>query len=494
VPENFGADAFVSKLTEPFDAERAKDAFYFILNRLVSQNDIVGYQLISKYCEPAEVNKEILKNIFGNNYSKYVAILQAYGAIVEHSKARIGVKSATYFLGAKYRFEKWAFKAYSPETTKKILKYNIKKFETDKGKYRDYAHLIYWFTTKKLAIDAEGVRNYIRQLEQHFVHRMEVTERFTMLEAIRKAQTLRKEMIEYTIRKITKSDYNLKIDHNGRLYSVITNMPEPLRHFLRYDGQDLVAIDVKNSQPFHFCYLFNPSFWAAQQTKCSLRALLPKLYDEFSHTGQLQDIRSFIKEAAQEDDVKQFLLQTEDGSFYDKLVEMYCIRFKRLSSREGAKKEFLAYLNFDISKKNRPYYSPYREIEKGFRNVIALMEKIKLNDHVDMSRILQSLEAKMILRYVGRAFSKKYPDVPIFTVHDNIITLKDKQEELQTILYEQYAAILKMKPTIKPTLLNENEAFSKISRYVDKKCANKTALLMQNIAPEKWQLKTVQEN
>jgi hypothetical protein len=57
--------------------------------------------------------------------------------------------------------------------------------------------------------------------------------------------------------RVERGDYRLK-ENNGRVYSVLTQMPSDLRNWLLLDGEEVGIIDIKNSQPFFFLNLLYP--------------------------------------------------------------------------------------------------------------------------------------------------------------------------------------------------------------------------------------------
>ncbi len=100
------------------------------------------------------------------------------------------------------------------------------------------------------------------------------------------------------------------------------------------------------------------------------------------------------------------------------------------------------------------------------------MEQVKSNNYKDISTILQSLESKLFLEMVGKAFSKKFPEAPIFTVHDTMITLKKLEVQLAAVIKDTYHENFGFSPQTKPTYLIPNTAFDNIEKYTKKKLAN----------------------
>jgi hypothetical protein len=54
----------------------------------------------------------------------------------------------------------------------------------------------------------------------------------------------------------------MSVDPNvHRFHSNLTCMKSIYRNLLTYDGQKLVSIDIKNSQPYLSTKLLDPKFW-----------------------------------------------------------------------------------------------------------------------------------------------------------------------------------------------------------------------------------------
>src|SRR5690606_4264046 len=62
--------------------------------------------------------------------------------------------------------------------------------------------------------------------------------------------------------KINREEYYMLHDDNVyRFHSNLTNMRSLLRNAITYDGQKLISIDIKNSQPYLSTILLSRSFW-----------------------------------------------------------------------------------------------------------------------------------------------------------------------------------------------------------------------------------------
>lgn len=279
----------------------------------------------------------------------------------------------------------------------------------------------------------------------------------------------RMKQLHRLLEKWAKHDYLPTVDRNKRLHTLLTQMPEPIRHFVSFENERLAAVDLKNSQPFHLCYLFSQRFWESKTYAIGLRSILPALYKELNRHGVLTQIRRHIKACSHRSDVHLFIEKTTQGYFYECLVEKYGEQRKRLSTRQKAKQRFMVFMNFDTAKKNSVYYKDYREWANDFPAVARLLELIKQLNYTYLSKILQALEAKMLLSRVVGEFVKKHPDVLITSIHDSLVTLDTQKKELEAILKRVYQRELKLVPNVEAKTLRPENAYRDLPKYIKKK-------------------------
>lgn len=295
-------------------------------------------------------------------------------------------------------------------------------------------------------------------------------EHFNLLFQLEHSIPHRMKRVTELMNSFNAHNYFPTIDSNNRLYTLWTQIPEPIRNFVSFNGEKLVSIDIKNSQPFHSCFLFNPRFWGSKGYGISLQSIDPWLFERFNKKGVLSRLRQHVKVTRDRDDVKLFIEKTTNGTYYEYLSGRYGNTHKRLSTRQKAKEEFMMFMNFDINKKFSLRYKAYQTWSGDFPNVAAVFELIKDHNYTHLSRILQKLEAKMLLVRAVAAFTKKYPlDGVIFPVHDSLITLESKVEELVRIIKRVYSRELHLIPNVKVKILNQQNAYEDLLKYVERK-------------------------
>lgn len=62
---------------------------------------------------------------------------------------------------------------------------------------------------------------------------------------------------------------------------------------------------------------------------------------------------------------------------------------------------------------------------------------IKLCDHTALAHILQRIEIMVMIQKVAVRISKDRPELPIFTIHDSIVTTVGNEEYVSTVIKEE---------------------------------------------------------
>lgn len=109
----------------------------------------------------------------------------------------------------------------------------------------------------------------------------------------------------------------------------------------------------------------------------------------------------------------------------------------------------------------------YPGVDKWIEWILKTIGKSKF------SLLLQRAESYLVLDVVCREFIQRYPSVPVFTIHDAVLTYEEYLPDLQKRLLERFQEITGVKVGIKnksekpnpePTQKDIDKAWSKISR------------------------------
>ncbi|NLR58154.1 hypothetical protein HGH93_08600 [Chitinophaga polysaccharea] len=255
-------------------------------------------------------------------------------------------------------------------------------------------------------------------------------------------------------------------EKGGRLYSDLTGIKKELRNFLSYEGKPLVEKDISCSQPFMLLGLLKPDFWKHpnSSTEFRLRNISDEVWSKYkcsnkyfnkivSHINML--VNSYeIGHGNGFDDIQLYRDLVGDGSYYDYLTMMYqeeC--HERFADRERIKKTVMWIMNgnqYDL------YIPPggmkcnpielFSMLFPSVHNFLVLLKEI---GHEYVARLLQGVESFIVLNRIGRRINKERPNMPLFTIHDCIVTTIDNEAYLEAVMLEEIEKHIGCRPSIK---------------------------------------------
>jgi len=286
-----------------------------------------------------------------------------------------------------------------------------------------------------------------------------------------------------SLMKLQERQFNCSISDNGRFHSVLTNMRSVLRNYLTYNGERLVSIDVKNSQPYLICLLLQPEFWRSTKIKkkgavtvkkgqknkesqiyCSsiledynsilllesiLRIDSLAIHKEVSYFMLLEIATSLVNTSF--DTYKDTVLK---GAFYEALQDAF---EQQLGYRVKDRKEVKAAV-FQVLFTPNQFYgqkqaAPKRLFAQQYPELYGVLKAIKKKDPKLLPRLLQQIESHVILKVVAKRMQKLHPNVPIFTIHDSIVTTASNQLLVEQLMQDAFTSCIGSAPTLVAELL-----------------------------------------
>lgn len=237
----------------------------------------------------------------------------------------------------------------------------------------------------------------------------------------------------------------------GRLHSVLTQAISIVRPFIKYNGQELVAVDITNSQPYLALCLLNYETFENMSLKEEIKRLNP-IFSNSSivHLSLSKDLKTAIKRCKTSANAQLYKRLVVSGRFYEefaKILKDDPYYPKTAVTREEAKNVVFSAI-----------FSPNRAIchnqavvlfQRHFPDVYKVFSLIKRSNHNSLACLLQSVEAKLVLHKACRIISDERPDLPIFTLHDSIVTTKGDEEYVHNILNSVLLEAIGEKPTLK---------------------------------------------
>ncbi|TEW75111.1 hypothetical protein [Lutibacter litoralis] len=253
MPHNLDLDELIERNPVQIKAFK-KDKLAYVINLLTICNYPVE-GLKTNFFIP--LNSRKLKVVV-NNYKAYLNYLIDSKVIKSDNYYRPGEKSKGYRLSKRY-FTK--IKVYLMEDFTLIQ--TLKREEKAKLKtVRTYKYLSNFFFNSKLEIDEDYALKFIA--EEYWLCSNEI--KICNERKNRCVNKYNNSML--TISKIKNQNFSLSIDNTSRrFHSNLTNLRSILRNTLTYNGEKLISIDIKNSQPYLSLLLFNYDFWSKKKKK-----------------------------------------------------------------------------------------------------------------------------------------------------------------------------------------------------------------------------------
>lgn len=220
------------------------------------------------------------------------------------------------------------------------------------------------------------------------------------------------------VQMMKDNEWGCSVDEFGhRFHSVLTRLWKPLRSVLRHSEQNLVEIDVRNSQPVFLAL-------------------------ELQERG--------IECAA-------YRAAVEQGTLYDSLAVSLEI------SRNEAKEELLK-----VFYSKNGYRSKLKRLfRERYPTVAEFIEQAKERDHKRLARIMQRAESKFMLHRVCRRIMQD-KGCAVATIHDSLLVPVSEAHYVRQIMLEEFAK-LGITPTLKEISYDEQwreELFARRERLL----------------------------
>ncbi len=332
------------------------------------------------------------------------------------------------------------------------------QYEANK-KFTNLPYLYHWYNDEKLSINpivqqyAETILNY----------KMGDKSKWTVNTHTNK---LKNPLVQYmaaliNITKIGQNRYEIHIDNTvHRLHSVITNLQKDYRNFLTYNGQELVSIDIKNSQPYLACALLNPMFWHINnELSLSLYSLPEDIQRTITTVAIPLEVERFFQDCTDED-FNQYKDIAANGKMYETMAEICQDSLQKPINRKEAK-ILMFYLLFSSNQGQHDdvIINQMKSIFSSelFPKVAELFKLIKhkyknVNNgkqHNRLACLLQSIESEIILyRCCKRIWKESSRQIPVFTIHDSIATTIEHVEYVKKVMEEELFKAIGVLPTL----------------------------------------------
>lgn len=328
----------------------------------------------------------------------------------------------------------------------------------------DYPYLFYWYDQKKLQIDGQayGYAESIRRI------RMQDSTRASW-DWNRDKHQYKNPSTQYmavirNISKITSQDYEPHIDGNvHRLHSVLTNIQKDFRNFITYDEQQLVGIDIKNCQPYLTCLILNLGFWDRDSGLPLTLYNLPDNIQQLFASEQLKKQVHRYFAALTDSDIAAYKQLVSSGHIYEEIRDIANDQITpgQVRIERDDAKILMFYLLFSgnrgqhddpmINNLKRIFTTElYPKVAELFRIIKRNYSDCPMEDpHSRLSRMLQAIESTIILhKCCKRIWVEREHTIPIFTIHDSIVTTQEHYEYVRQVMHEELTRYIGMPPSL----------------------------------------------
>jgi hypothetical protein len=333
---------------------------------------------------------------------------------------------------------------------------------------KKYNYLYQWFTPD-LKIDFEAAHQYLcNRLKEDTILKASNPRLYDKLNPL-----LRFNASYIAIQKIIAHDYHFSIDTSvGRCHTSLTTIHSKLREFIKFGNLKLVSIDIKNSQPCFSGLLLNPYFF--QKIEKGGEKSLFNIHSTFKNLNIKHKDKSInnillsimlVKEGESiaNKGFKEYLNRVQDGSLYEFIQqEIHQKTGKNITDRKELKEVIFTVLFTDNRFIGQVKAKPKQLFRDIFPDVYNVFAAIKKHDSTLLPRLLQSIEADLMLNHVAKRISIERPDMPIFTIHDSITCPVGNEDYVKAVIEEEMLSKIRMKPTLKAEYWSPNENTSSI--------------------------------
>lgn len=251
---------------------------------------------------------------------------------------------------------------------------------------------------------------------------------------------------------------------NLRYSSTITSLNKIVRPFLLCNGWPLVSIDIKAAQPYILASILIDDFFTSKEEGYNIGTIYPK------GPGAILFPRFLVGKEA---DIEKFKQSPFDQDFYSYVLRNELGREPTVEEREVLKKKTMQFLFFNNSaarsKGDLAYFK--RQFPRIDTIITQFLNRIGSSR---FSYLLQRSESYLVLENVCKEFHNKYPEAPIFTIHDSVLTTAEYSDDLYELMYDTLHSITGIVPGLKmeqpdQSVIPSDKSINHVLRKIEKR-------------------------
>lgn len=480
IPKEFDVEIYTNHLSRKDKRYGVIDAIHYVLDYI--NNDGIKRGNIEN---GTPINIELLRENVGKRSADDAMSILIENKIIEKTKdySQIFKKSRQYKLSNKFTYGKT--KKVKPlgklllnSVDSKEMKITKETEDTEKK----YSHLTKFLDDGSLSFDTEKSEKFLYEIMKRVSK--EISNIKISYTGKKRKTYIDKCKIAYIykcinmLQNILNINENKKINYsvtpsNQRLNSKVTSLSKYLKQFLTYKENKLVQLDLSSSQPLLLCYYLMSKTWKRNQnTKDNYEENRGNnSNNEDTHTKKqnnthMLDTLSNINEHDLNNELDRFK-KLFNGDFYENIineVKKYNSTSEEASGFENRSKckktmMFLLYGNFNTNRNSK--IKQYIMFKKTFPIITNILDTLKKNQKNSVALILQNLESDLFLNNITKYISVANPNIPLFTIHDAILTTPEHVEYVNKVMTTSITNMTGVVPKItvseSKSLLNDDD-------------------------------------
>lgn len=458
IPAGIDIDAIFERnnIRQARSKSRLKDYIYYFLSRVVTHQ--FNYELYLKDDGFRPVSSKKLNILFASrNRNRVINMLtDPEDPIIEDNGSyQVGSFTKGYRLTEKYRTGEIEFRTLGRELSEKI-----NQLETKDPSRPDYGFLENQFNSHDLEFSPD-FDDYLKELGSSLLRVGENEYQFNLIYNKIGGLLRYQESLKSGLFLINHSN------SNHRYTSILTMMPKQLRNFLQIEGSPMVEVDLGSSQPFLLAFLLKELDSRANSEILNVGSITNS-GKEFSISNYLINIDNelisklypFMLPAfcslstRQKESIRKFYSVPFQEDFYQWVADQTDNRI----NRDEVKDSFMYFL-FDSNPNHRNYNQVMQAIGEIFPGLNVFVGLIHEEfGKSDFARFLQMIESHLLINLILREFNENYPHIPIFTIHDAILTNEENAPCVQEFLMRRLTEMTAISPRSKITYPSKPES------------------------------------
>lgn len=441
------------------------------------------------------INKVTLKRRV-YHYKVYIKYLVAQGIIIEGTNYVAGRYSKGLKFTEKYRVNVKPVTITCNSLIKSIVERNHNrdverenKFSYLKGWFNEELKIDFLSAKKFIADDSFNALNKAKKKRERKRYKSHVI--LPSLEEVVELGNISKMM---NVAIIFNHDFKHRIKFDlttGRFHTPLTRLKKELRPYVDR-GEKLVSIDITNSQPFLSLIVLDFELFK----RLDIKGLIAKYNSSYKDTETISNnqiiskpsntytmLVNLIRKCQTLDDVKEYKKAVIEGQYYEKFGdiliskglipdEILSIRNPDLRNRTIRKYAKTATFQSFFDKKSSEKYNPivlafkscfpnvykiFQAVKTGKRTRLTIRKRAKKTAAYNtLACVLQRFESFLVIDKTCEDINSKFSHIPIYTVHDSIVTTEKHVETVKTIFQRNIFDLLGVLPKLQEETWKEN--------------------------------------